>query len=651
MSVMMHRGAGNDLELQTIYEISKVLCSSLDLKATLSEVLKLLSSCLQMERGMICLLGDDDYLQMVAGHGVPKTALEKARFKIGEGIVGQIVKNGMSAVVPNLADEPLFLNRTQSRGDFAEGVISLVGVPIKEGGKSIGVLTIDRVSADDRPRNFNSDVRFLTMTANLIAQTVRMHQDVAEERRQIIQNKYKHDHKPEETYNTSNIIGSSEAMRQVLTHVRQVAPYKSTVLIRGESGTGKELIARAIHDHSGRKEHAFVRVNCAALPEGLLESELFGHEKGAFTGANREHKGRFERANGGTLFLDEIGDISASFQAKLLRVLQEQEFERVGGHKTMRSDVRIIAATNVNLEEAVSQGRFRADLYYRINVVPISLPPLRERKSDIADLALHFINHFNQENGREIALTVDALDVMKDCFWPGNVRELENCINRAATLCKDGQVTGTDFSCTSNQCYSATLYRHITEKAGGTGSTAVPQMEPNSHGFGSFAAGAGAFPAPATAFPATAAPNTIPRDSIPARASAPAHVGGGETAVPPTAPPCCTPGGEALPCAKEGSCSTVLNGQRPAGVVPPSATDFSGLSSANDMIANEESPRLLEPLPPGHFNLAAEDAKDMLIQAMIQSGWVQAKAARLLGLTPRQIGYALRKHDIELKHL
>ena len=232
------------------------------------------------------------------------------------------------------------------------------------------------------------------------------------------------------------------------------------MLLRGESGTGKEVIARSIHYLSPRKAAPFIKVNCAALSETLLESELFGHEKGSFTGATQERKGRFEMAQGGTLFLDELGEISPAFQTKLLRVLQEREFERVGGNKSIKVDVRLIAATNRNMEEDVAKGTFRADLYYRVNVVSIFLPPLRERREDIPLLIEHFLDKFSQENARRLAISPEAMEVMLKCNWPGNVRELENCVERTATMARSNVIQDVDLPCQKNKCFSQVLQHY-----------------------------------------------------------------------------------------------------------------------------------------------------------------------------------------------
>ncbi|UEM21660.1 nif-specific transcriptional activator NifA [Skermanella mucosa] len=616
----------SSVELFAIYEVSKILSSSLDLQQTLREVLRLLSYHLQMQRGRICLLTDDSTLRLIAALGMSQEEMERGQYRAGEGIVGRIVKTGMPAVVPNLADEPLFLNRTGGRNDIAEVVISLVGVPIKAAGECIGVLTIDRISDEGYAGNFDSDVRLLTMVSNLIGQTVRLHRTVAEERRFMMREKFRLQKEVSKVdYQVDNVVCSSKRMQEVLAQVHRVAPFRSTVLIRGESGTGKELIARAMHMLSSRKEQPFIRINCAALPESLLESELFGHERGAFTGANRDHKGRFELASGGTLFLDEIGDISPSFQAKLLRVLQEQEFERVGGTRTIKTDVRIITATNVNLEEAVAQGKFRADLYYRINVVTIFLPPLRERSDDIPLLANHFVQKFNRENQLNVALHDDALDILKKCPWPGNVRELENCIERAATLCRDGVIWDLDLSCQMNLCYSSTLWHHrtVTPTAGASipGHASPPGAPP---------AGIPMLP---HAAPARAGCST---GGVPGCSAA---TGGSCAAAPAALPPNAVPAGTPMPPAQP---------MRPQHPQLPAYSDQNASADAlNEAAVGELLGMRIGNGGPDEPEFTTP--RDRLLWAMERTGWVQAKAGRLLGLTTRQVSYALRKYNIEIK--
>ena len=383
------------------------------------------------------------------------------------------------------------------------------------------------------------------MVANLVAQTVRLHERMAateEDDRTGLgdSGQVSLSYGPEASYKMDDVIGTSRPMQQVFAQVHLVAPTKSTVIIRGESGTGKELVARAVHNLSPRTEGPFIKVNCAALPDTLLEAELFGHEKGAFTGATQQRKGRFELAHGGTLFLDEIGDISSAFQAKLLRVLQEREFERVGGTSTIRVDVRIVCATNRNLEEAVAREDFRADLYYRINVVPIFVPALRERRQDIPQLAEHFLRAFNRENERNLRFSEQAVRVISSCNYPGNVRELENCVYRVATMTRGDHIDNIDLPCQSSVCHCASL---LPDTAYGTGH----ESDTMAH----------------------SAPDT-----------------------------------------------------------PPDWQKVDGLED-------------LDALP----------QRERLVRVMERSGWVQAKAARMLGMTPRQIGYALRKHNVEIKRL
>jgi len=246
-------------------------------------------------------------------------------------------------------------------------------------------------------------------------------------------------------YDISNIVGGSESMRGILSTVHRVAPTRATVLLVGESGTGKDLIARALHYHSTRRDKPFVKINCTAIPEPLMESELFGYEKGAFTGANSSKPGKFEQADGGTVFLDEIGDVPIGVQVKLLRILQERAFERLGSNRTRQIDVRVIAATNVDLRKALENGAFREDLFYRLNVMPIELPPLRERKLDIPDLVQRFIVKFSRELGVPVdSVSDEALDVLVNYRWPGNVRQLENVIERSVLLCSGSRLEAND---------------------------------------------------------------------------------------------------------------------------------------------------------------------------------------------------------------
>ena len=389
--------------------------------------------------------------------------------------------------------------------------------------------------------SFDQDVQLLTMIANLIGQTVRLYRHIEAERSELMEERARLKKALKTKYSLDNVIGVSKAMQEVFAEVHQAAPSRATVLLRGESGVGKEVIARAIHFASPRKNGPFIKLNCAAVSETLLETELFGHEKGAFTGAHAGRKGRFELADGGTLFLDEIGDVSPAFQVKLLRVLQEREFERVGGTKPIKVDVRLITATNRDLELAVNNDEFRADLYYRINVISVLIPPLRERREDIPSLVDHFINKFNQENNRQLTVSPEAMKHFMNCNWPGNVRELENCIERSATMTRGDVLLESSLSCTNNRCTAQSLH-----------------FRPSTH----------------------------------------------QVEFSPTTPESAPP---AIDNHEEDHASPLQPDDPPAG------------------------------------------ERDRLIWALEQCGWVQAKAARLLNITARQMGYALKKHDIKIK--
>lgn len=433
----IHDASGQKiLELTALYEITKALASSLDLKVTSNKILEILSSVLGMQRGTLTLLNPETKeLVIEAAHGLSKEEMARGRFKIGEGITGQVLERGEPIIVPDISKEPLFLHRTKAR-DIRTQVVSFLCVPVKVHGETIGVLSVDRLFAA-QGASFEGDVRVLTIVASLVGQAVKISQMVEKEKEALIEQNIHLQHELKARFRLANIIGQSKKMQDVFHIVEQVSRSKATVLLRGESGTGKELIARSIHYNSPRADKPFIKLNCAALPETLLESELFGHEKGSFTGAIEMRRGRFELADGGTLFLDEIGDIPVTIQVKLLRVLQERRFERVGGVKTLSVDVRLIAATHRNLEAAIRAGAFREDLYYRLNVVPVFLPPLRDRKEDIPLLVEHFLERFNKENNKKVKLSPTVLDLMIRYDWPGNVRELENCIERLVVMAEE----------------------------------------------------------------------------------------------------------------------------------------------------------------------------------------------------------------------
>ncbi|MBI2871487.1 MAG: sigma 54-interacting transcriptional regulator [Candidatus Omnitrophica bacterium] len=420
-------------ELNVLHSISQALASSLELDV-LRSVLDILAREMGMERGTLTLLDPQTQKIMIeAAKGMDRRQMRRGRYKLGEGITGKVVEAGEPIAIPNIGKEPLFLNRTRSRGDLSRQTIAFICVPIKYAGKTIGALSVDRLF--EQPVSLQEDVRLLATIASMIAQAVRLRQQVRTEHVRLEEENTDLRRQLKTRYHVENIIGSSRAMQDVFRVVHQCARSKATVLLLGESGTGKELIARALHYMSPRSDGPFVRISAASIPETLLESELFGYEKGAFTGALARKPGRFELAHGGTLFLDEVGDLTLAAQVKMLRVLQEREFERVGGTETIKVDVRIIAATNRPLDQEVREKRFREDLYYRLNVITIYLPPLRERREDIPELVDYFISRSGKEHGKAVERPAqDAMDVLITYPWPGNVRELENCMERAVVM-------------------------------------------------------------------------------------------------------------------------------------------------------------------------------------------------------------------------
>ncbi|MCX7965291.1 MAG: sigma 54-interacting transcriptional regulator [Syntrophorhabdaceae bacterium] len=418
-------------ELVALLDVSMILNSSFDLENNLLNAMKTLSDQLDMQRGTVTLFDrKTGELRIAVAYGLTKEQIARGKYRIGEGIVGRVVETGSPMVIPDLGKEPLFLNRTGAR--IEKDNISFLCVPIVIKDEILGVLSVDRIFGE--MVSVEEDLRVLQIIATLIGQAIKIHNAYESER----QKKEELKSELRNRYSLPNVISVSNKMQDVIKTCLKVAKSKANVLLRGESGTGKELIAKALHYESDRSNMPFVALNCAALPETLLEAELFGYEKGAFTGAAGTKPGRFELANKGTIFLDEIGDISPSIQAKLLRVLQEYTFERLGGTKSIRVDVRVVAATNRNLEDMVKQGKFREDLYWRLNVVPIFIPPLRERIEDIPPLIDFFIKRFNKEYAKEIIISPDALKHLIEYSWPGNVRELENTIERLVVLNESG---------------------------------------------------------------------------------------------------------------------------------------------------------------------------------------------------------------------
>ena len=505
------------IELETLYRVGEVLSRSLDFRHTLREVLRALDELAGMSRGMVTVLDPESGdLVVNAVSGQEEADAAPVRYQSGEGLLGLILDEKHTVALASAGGDPRFLNRL----GIYDRRLPFIAAPINLGGNLQGVLAVQPNTPDDGL--LAERTRFVEMVANLIGQSVRLSLEIEHEKKSLADERDSLRRTVRHQYGFDNIVGRSAPMRRVFDQVRMVSKWNTTVLLRGETGTGKELIASAIHYHSPRSRGPYVRLNCASLPENLLESELFGHEKGAFTGAVGSRKGRFEAADGGTLFLDEIGEISPAFQAKLLRVLQEGELERVGGNRTLKVDVRVIAATHRNLEAAVDAGDFREDLYYRLNVMPILLPALRERPEDIPDLSRHLAARIGEMQGRPLSITEAAIGRLTQYAWPGNVRELENCLERAAVMSPSGTI-------------EADLVRIDRPREG-----MVPPA---------------AAPAPMAAVPAP--------------------------------------------------------------------------------VADAADPNL--------------DERSRVIAALEQAGWVQARAARLLGMTPRQIAYRIQTLNIEVK--
>jgi Nif-specific regulatory protein len=431
----------SEKELDILYQISQAAATRPHtVHELMAEVLDIMETELGVSRGTLTLLKPDtDTFVIEASRGLTEEEKQLGQYKLGEGITGRVAQTGRSALIPDISKDPRFLNLTQSRADKPTAFIC---VPIVHQKQIVGTMSID-LSIDADEEELQRYQRFLELVANILAEAVAGIREAIEERASLISENERLRRQLGDRYRMHNIIGNCGAMRSVYEQIVQVADSTATVLIRGESGTGKELVARAVHYGGERRNNAFVSVNCAALPENLIESELFGHEKGAFTGATQQRQGRFEMANGGTLFLDEIGDISPAVQVRLLRVLQEKTIERVGSNESIPVNVRILSATSRNLEKGMSDGTFREDLYYRLNVFPIILPLLRERRSDIMLLTDHFLQKYSKMYDKDIKrISTSAINMMMAYHWPGNVRELENCVERAVLMASDNVIHG-----------------------------------------------------------------------------------------------------------------------------------------------------------------------------------------------------------------
>jgi Nif-specific regulatory protein len=428
-------------ELATLYEIALLVSNNIDLENSLKKALKVIKDRLDLQKCIIYTL-EDNMLEVFSSIDFNKMQENLARYKIGEGATGLAAKTKEPVVVTNVHTDLVFLNKSGSKDS---NTVSYIAVPMLINERVVGVLAVSLVKSTKI--GFDDTIRILTIISSLFAQAINSYKTIESEREKLKDLKlyYKMEWDAK-VHNFGDIVGESPKMQDVYKVIERIASTNVTVLVRGETGTGKELIAAAIHKRSQRANEPFVKINCAAITETLLESELFGHEKGAFTDAKEMRKGRFELADKGTLFLDEIGDISPNLQVKLLRVLQEREFERVGGSKTIKVNVRLVAATNRNLEKMVEEGKFREDLYYRLNVIPINLQPLRARGDDIKLLVNFFLETAIKNHKREVIITPQAMDALCAYPWPGNIRELQNTIERIVLMGTPEGITNDEMS-------------------------------------------------------------------------------------------------------------------------------------------------------------------------------------------------------------
>jgi len=428
-------------ELTIVNEVAKVLSRSEDFEEGVKNILKTLYSFWDVRASFVAMFKPDlEALHILGAFGLSREEVKRGIFRRGEGITGKVFKTGVPVVLTDLRSNPAFLNKTKVR-DKLKGDEVFIAVPIRVGGDIVGVLSIFKAFSPGE--SVERSIETLMILGTLIGMFFKLSERMELERQEWEEEKKILKEELRKTYNIHGIVGQSDAILSLVEVIKKVAATDSTVLITGESGTGKSMIAKAIHFLSGRKDGPFITINCTAIPETLLEAELFGYERGAFTGAHAPKKGKFELANGGTVFLDEIGDMPLSLQAKLLRVLQDKEIERLGSEKVIKVDLRVIAATNRDIHTLVKEGKFREDLYYRLNVVPIHVPPLRERKEDIPLLIEHFLRTYNSKYGKNVRLSPEAVEILIEYSWPGNIRELENTVERLVVM-NDGTVKSTD---------------------------------------------------------------------------------------------------------------------------------------------------------------------------------------------------------------
>jgi len=420
-------------EMFLIQEVMRLIGKGLEMDEVVREMLHLLSEMLGLNRGRVVLKDPDgpDY-QIAHAYGLTREEMARGRYQWGEGITGRVIKDGHLVIVQDIDKEPLFLARAVPRARLPEGVVAFIVLPIRVDHRTVGALACHRIR--HRERALADDVTILRILVTMISQLLTLNARVDQRTRALEEHNEMLARELRSKRARYGIIGTSPPLLRALAQIEQVSAASASVLLLGESGTGKELFARALHLASPRRDKPFIKVNCAAIPETLFESELFGHERGAFTGAVAARAGWFEQASSGTIFLDEIGELPPILQTKLLRVLQEGTVVRLGGQREIKVDMRLVAATNRDLAADVARGTFREDLFYRLNVIPIVLPPLSERRGDIPDLVVHALARANQDNQRNVNLTPEAIRHLARQAWPGNVRQLGNFIERLVLL-------------------------------------------------------------------------------------------------------------------------------------------------------------------------------------------------------------------------
>jgi len=474
-----------ETDLTVVQEAAKLIGHSGSPDSAINGILRLMSEMLGLNRGRVLLCSQDQRaLQIQYSYGLTEEERERGVYSFEEGITGRVMRQGQLAVVQNIDEEPDYLFRAVDRMTLPEGVVAYIAIPILDENSPVGVLAVHRLRM--RPRSFSADLVILRILATFIAQIIKINSLIDERTSHLKEENQELKNALQNQQSSHGILGQSPVIKDALLQVTRVAKTEVTVLLTGESGTGKERFAQILHLYSTRKEQPFLAINCAAIPDQLLESELFGHERGAFTGASATKPGKIELANGGTLFLDEIGDLNLELQSKLLRVLEGQMLQRVGGNKDIPVDVRIVTATHKNLQEAVNQGQFRLDLFYRLNVFPIHLPPLRDRDGDVRILARHFLLSANREYGRYTLLGSGVIERLESYNWPGNIRQLENVVKRAVLMAEDGTVRVLDIESILRQESMISQHLEAGQGAASPKSRNVPAGEQMNRGIESY---------------------------------------------------------------------------------------------------------------------------------------------------------------------